>query len=66
MTGEIQFPGGAKYGPQVWVHSLGKDLQIPRIDLEIKRKSCYNPQVPTETNVTTSEATSRTSDFPMG
>ena len=39
LTWEIQFPGGGKSGPQIVGQKLGKSLRIPRIDLEIRRKS---------------------------
>ena len=37
LTVKIQFRGGS--GPQILGQKLGKGLRIPRIDLEIKRKS---------------------------
>ena len=49
---EIQFPGGGKSGPQILGKKLGISLRIPRIDLEIRRKSTIsdgNPDDSTET-----------------
>ena len=39
LTVKIGFLGGGKSGPQLLGQKLGKRLRIPRIDLEIKRKS---------------------------
>ena len=48
LTWEIQFriPGGGKSGPQMLGQKLGKSLRIPRIDLEIRRKSTISDGSP--------------------
>ena len=50
IDGQNPVPGGGKSGPQILGQKLGKG--IPRIDLEIKRKSIIsdgNPDDPAET-----------------
>ena len=39
MTVRIGVSGGGQSGPQVLGQKLGKSLRIPRLNLEIKRKS---------------------------
>ena len=48
LTWEIQFPGGGKCGLQILGQKLGKSLRIPRIDLEIRRKSTISDGNPDE------------------